>query len=138
MFEQREFHLASGGTTAGFTGQAHAVHYDLVFHPGPRKNRIRPYFAAGGGVKIFRGTGQETAYRPLMGDGYLTRTQQLKPMATAGGGVRIQIGNRMALRIDVRDQITRFPTKIVATAPGRTIDGWLHDLVPSVGFSWWF
>jgi hypothetical protein len=138
LFEQREFHLASGGATAGFSGQAHAFHYDLVFHTGPRRGRVRPYVAAGGGLKLFRGTGQETAYRPLMEDAYLTRTQQLKPMVTAGGGVRFQIGKRMAMRIDVRDQITRFPEKIVAAAPDRRIDGWLHDLVPSIGLSWWF
>ena len=138
LFEQREFHLASGGTTAGFSGQAHAFHYDLVYQRRIRDNRVRPYLAAGGGVKIFRGTGQETPYRPLMEDAYLTRTQQVKPMLTAGGGVKIQVGNRMMLRFDIRDQVTPFPEKIVAAAPGRKIEGWLQDFVPSVGLSWRF
>jgi len=138
LFEQREFHLASGGATASFSGQAHALHYDLVYQRRTRNNRVRPYLAAGGGVKIFRGTGQETAYRPLMEDAYLTRTQQIKPMLTAGGGVKIQVGNRLMLRVDIRDQITRFPEKIVASAPGRKIEGWLHDFVPTVGLGWRF
>src|SRR5258708_5226137 len=61
LFELREFHLASGGTTAGFSGQAHALHYDLVYQRRTHNHRVRPYVAAGGGVMIFRGTGQETA-----------------------------------------------------------------------------
>ena len=138
QFEPREFHIASGGATAGFSGQAHALHYDLVYQRRGRNQRIRPYAAAGGGVKVFRGTGQETAYRPLMEDAYLTRTQQIQPMLTAGGGVKILAGDRMTLRIDIRDEVTRFPDRIVAAAPGRKIEGWLHDVVPCVGLSWRF
>jgi hypothetical protein len=138
LFEQREFHLASGGSTAGFSGQAHALHYDLVYQRRTSDSRVRPYVAAGGGVKIFRGTGPETAYRPLMEDAYLTRTQEFKAMLTVGGGLKVEISNRMMLRVEVRDQITRFPNQIVAAAPGRKTDGWLHDLVPSVGLSWRF
>jgi hypothetical protein len=138
LFERREFRLAAGGGTAGFSGQSHALHYDIIYQHRTRNNRLRPYLAGGGGVKLFRGTGQETAYRPLMEDAYLTRTQQIKPMLTAGGGIKVQTGNRMLLRIDIGDQITRFPEKIVAAAPGRKLQGWLHDFVPSVGVSWRF
>jgi hypothetical protein len=138
QFEQREFRLAAGTTTAGFSGQAHALHYDLVYQRRTRNQRVRPYVAVGGGVKLFRGTGQEIAYRPLMEDAWLTRTQQLQPMLTGGGGVKIQAGSRMVLRIDIRDEVTRFPDKIVAAAPGRKIEGWLHDFVPGVGLSWRF
>jgi hypothetical protein len=138
LFEQREFRVASDGASVGFSGQAHSLHYDLVYQRRTRDQWIRPYAAAGGGVKLFRGTGQETSYRPLMEDAYLTKTLQIQPMLTAGGGVKIQVGSRVMLRIDMRDEITRFPDKIVAAAPGRKIEGWLHDFVPGVGFSWMF
>jgi hypothetical protein len=59
-------------------------------------------------------------------------------MLTAGGGVKIQLKARLLLRIDVRDQITRFPRKLIAPAPGMSLDGWLQDWVPTVGLSWSF
>jgi hypothetical protein len=138
LFEQRNLRISSGGATAAFAGQAHVLHYDLVFHTRPVKERVRPYLAAGGGMKLFRGTGTEAAYQPLMEYAYLTKTQELKPMLTVGGGVKVRLGRRMMLRIDVRDQITRFPRKLIAPAPGMTLDGWLHDLVPMVGLGWLF
>jgi len=137
-FEQREFHLSSAGTTAGFSGYAHAIHYDLVYQRRTRNNRVRPYVAAGVGAMIFQGTGQETAYRPLMEDAWLTHTTQVKPMFTVGGGAKIHLGGRMMLRVEFRDQVTRFPEKIVAAAPGMKIEGWLHDFLPTVGVAWRF
>ncbi len=134
----REARLHSGGVVAGFSGQTHAMHYDLVWHSRPRTDRVRPYLAFGGGIKIYRGTGAETAYRPLMQYAYLTRTQDLKPMLAIGGGVKFRVGHRMLARIDFRDQLTRFPSKVITPARGATISGWLHDFVPVFGLSWMF
>ena len=78
------------------------------------------------------------AYRPLMEYAYLTRTQELKPMLTVGGGLKLRLGERILARLDFRDQITRFPRRIIAPAPGMTLGGWLHDFVPTVGLSWMF
>jgi len=138
LFEQRNLRISLGGTTAAFAGQAHVLHYDLIFHTRPVQERVRPYLAVGGGMKLFRGTGTEAAYQPLMEYAYLTKTQELKPMLTVGGGVKVRLGRRMMLRFDVRDQITRFPRKLIAPAPGMTLNGWLHDLVPVVGLGWLF
>lgn len=138
LFEERDARLRSSGTAAGFAGQAHVLHYDLVLHARPRQDRVRPYVAVGGGIKIFRGTGAEIAYRPLMEYAYLTRTQELKPMLTVGGGLKFRLGGRMMARVDFRDQLTRFPHKVIAPAPGMTLGGWLHDFVPTVGLSWMF
>jgi hypothetical protein len=138
LFEQRDARLRSSGAAAGFAGQAHVLHYDLVFHTRPRRDRVRPYVAVGTGIKIFRGTGAEISYRPLMEYAYLTRTQELKPMLTVGGGVKFRLGARMLARIDFRDQLTRFPHRVITPAPGMTLAGWLHDFVPTVGLSWMF
>jgi len=138
LFEVRDARLRSTGTAAGFATQAHVLDYDLVLHARPRQNRVRPYAAVGGGIKIFRGTGAEVAYRPLMEYAYLTRTQELQPMLTIGGGVKFRLGGRMMARLDFRDQITRFPHKVIQPAPGMTLNGWLHDLVPTMGLSWVF
>jgi len=136
LFEQRDLLVSSGSQTASFTGQAHVIYYDLIYYTRPRKERVRPYLAAGGGMKLFRGTGAEEAYRPLMQYAYLTRTRQLAPMLSVGGGVKWPIGTRMALRVECRDQITSFPNKLIAPAPGMTLKGWLNDFVPMVSLSW--
>ena len=138
LFEQRDPRLQSGDVRSSFAGQAHAIHYDLVWHANTREDRVRPYVAVGGGVKVFRGTGAEVAYRPLMEYAYLTRTQELKPMMTFGGGVKIRLGRQMIARMDLRDQLTRFPTKVITPAKGMSLSGWLHDFVPVVGVSWIF
>lgn len=138
LFEIRDSRLRSGNTEATFSGQAHALHYDLVFHTRSRQNRVRPYIAAGAGVKVFRGTGAETAFRPLMQYAYLTQTQEMKAMLTVGGGVKFRLAERMIARIDFRDQLTRFPDRIITPAPGMTLGGWLHDFIPTVGLSWTF
>jgi len=41
--------------------------------------------AMGGGMKLFRGTGHEQAYQPLMQYGYFTRTQVVGISHTFGG-----------------------------------------------------
>jgi hypothetical protein len=138
LFEERDARLKNGSTTSEFAGQAHVVHYDVIFHAKPRRESLRPYLAVGGGIKLFRGTGSEMAYRPLMEYAYLTRTSEMKPMLVVGAGVRFSLGRRLIARIDFSDQITGFPTKVIAPAPGMAIGGMLHDFVPAIGLSWVF
>jgi len=136
LFELRNLHLASGGASASFSSQAHVLQYELRYHLRPRDERLRPYLAAGGGMKLFQGRGTEAAYQPLMQYAYLTHTQELKPLLTVGGGLKFYLARRMILQFDLRDQITRFPAKVIAPAPGMAIKGWLHDFVPTVGLGW--
>jgi len=136
LFEQRDLRVASGGQTASMGGQAHAIYYDLIYNTRTREERVRPYVAVGGGMKLFRGTGAEEAYRPLMQYAYLTQTHQFEPLLSVGGGVKWRVGSRMVFRVECRDQITRFPNQLIAPAPGMTLKGWLHDLVPMAGLTW--
>ena len=136
LFEQRNPLVAFGGQTASFAGQAHVLYYDLIYYTRSREERVRPYLAVGGGMKLLRGTGAEEAYRPGMEYADLTHLQQLKPMLSVGGGVKWPVGKRMVLHIDVRDQITPFPNKLIAPAMGMTLKGWLNDFVPTVGLTW--
>jgi len=136
---QSDLRLAGAGAEPTFAGVAHAIHYDLLLHPRKSRGRgVQPFAAVGGGMKMYRGTGKETAYQPLNRYAYLTRTQEIKPMGSVGGGVRIPIGSKMALRTEFRDYITPFPKKVIAPAPGAKISGWVHDIVPMVGISYLF
>ncbi|MCC6861869.1 MAG: hypothetical protein IT158_25075 [Bryobacterales bacterium] len=137
-FSAASLKVSGNGEEACFKGQAHAVHYDYLFHAGGREARVRPFAAVGGGVKIFRGTGVETAYQNLQNFALLTRTRQVMPLISVGGGTRIALSPRVWLRVEFRDQITPFPKEVVAPAPGARIKGWLHDFVPmaGVGLAW--
>jgi hypothetical protein len=129
---QSDLKLSSGGQTASFAGQSHAIHYDLILHTR-NSSKAQLFVAAGGGVKIFRGTGAEAAYQPLSQFGYFTKTQTFKPMASVGAGVKFALSRKMYLRTEFRDYITAFP-KDVLTPPTNTKYGTLlHDFVPMVG-----
>ncbi len=135
---QSDLKLSGSGVETSFSGVSHVVHYDLVLHPRKARGNALPFAAIGGGMKIFRGTGKETAYQPMNRYAFLTKTQEVKPMLSAGGGVKIKIGNSVYLRTEIRDYITPFPKKVIAPAPGAKISGWLHDFVPMVGISFEF
>jgi hypothetical protein len=133
-FMQSNLKLENGSTKVTFSGQAHVVHYDVIFHTS-RKGRAQYFAAAGGGLKVFRGTGREAAYQPLSQYAYLTKTQQLKPMVSVGGGVKVRIGARLFFRTEIRDYITPFPKDVITPVSGGKVGSILHDFVPMAGVS---
>ena len=135
-YQLRDLHLSSSGTSAGMAGEAHVFQYDILWQARTRRRRVRPYLVGGGGFKLYRGTGAETAYRPLMEYAYLTHTVEWKPMIAAGAGVKWRVGSRLVVRVDVRDQITPFPGQVITPAGGARPRAWLNDIVPSLGVSW--
>ena len=136
-FMQSNLKLASGGTSTDFSGQTHAVYYDVLIHTGSAKeSRAQVYAAVGGGMKIFRGTGKEQAFQPLSQFAYLTKTQEVKPMLSFGGGVKFKLAPRVSMRVEVRDFMTPFPKEVITPAPGAKIGSMLHNIVPMVGISY--
>jgi len=138
-FFQSNLRISAGNTSADFAGMAHAVHYDLILHT-QRKNSPVQFFAAfGGGMKIFQGTGAETAFQATMQYGYMTKTHQVKPMASIGGGFTYRLSPRIYLRTEFRDFITPFPTAVI-TPPNSNVKygSILNDLVPMVGINYVF
>lgn len=135
-FFQSDLQLSSNGQTARFGGDAHALHYDFLYRIRDSESRVQFYGAAGGGLKIFRGTGTEEAYQPLSQYGYFTKTQEVKPMISAGGGVTFRLAPRLVLRAEVRDFITPFPTQVLTPAPGVKFGSMLNDIVPMIGIEY--
>jgi hypothetical protein len=133
---QSNLKLSSGGQTASFSGMAHMVHYDVIFHTARSESKVQWFAAVGGGMKMFRGTGTEAAFQPLEQFGLFTKTQEMKPMATVGGGLKWAITKRVFLRTEIRDYITPFPKGIITPPnPGTKYGFLLHDIVPMVGLS---
>jgi len=125
--------VKSGGAKATFSGQSHVLHYDVVLHTGGRGARKQAFVSIGGGMRVFRGTGTEAAYQPLMQYALLTKTQELKPMGDVGVGVKLALSAKLLFRAEIRDYITPFPTKVVAPAANATFGrNILQNFVPMV------
>lgn len=136
---QDNLKVSSGGSEATFSGVGHAIHYDILVHPPRRRgSRVQPFIAGGGGVKVFEGTGTESAYQPLNNFALLTKTHQLEPLISVGGGAKFALSPRVILRTEFRDYITPFPREVIAPAPGVKVSGWIHNFVPMVGISFLF
>ena len=127
--------LSANGSETTFNGNSHAIHYDVVWHTNKRGAAAQFFVSAGGGAKIFRGTGTEHASQNLSSYGYLTKTQQFLPMGTVAAGVKVKIAPRIYLRTEIRDYITAFPTEVIAPPPGVKYGSILNDIVPMVGIS---
>jgi hypothetical protein len=134
-YRSDDLQVSSGSTKATATAMSHAMHYDVLIHLASKESRVRPFFAAGAGVKLYRGTGVEPAYQPLSNLVVLSHTNEAQPLISAGGGVKLSMSKRVLLRLDLRDYATPIPTSLLATPPGSKIGGWMHDLVFLVGVS---
>jgi hypothetical protein len=133
---QNNLQLTSGGQTARFSGAAHAVHYDMLWHTNRKDSKIQFFAALGGGMKIFQGTGTEAAYQPLSQYGYFTKTRAVKPMLSVGGGFTYALTQHTYLRTEFRDFVSPFPTQIITPAPNAKYGTLLHDFVPMVGIEY--
>jgi hypothetical protein len=131
-YMQSNLSLKSGGTTATFSGMSHVVGYDVILKTNRQEGKVQLFAALGGGMKVFQGTGKESAYQPLNQFGYLTKTRELKPMASVGAGMKYALTRKAFLRVEIHDYITALPKELIAPAPGAK-GTLLHDLVPMVG-----
>ncbi len=128
-----------GGTKATFSAQSHAIGYNILFYFTEREAAIRPYVLAGGGGKIYHGTGKESAAAPPNAEfAILTHTTQIVGMGTFGAGVTARIARNTFLRFDVRDDLTPVPKKVIAPVPGASTSGWIHSITPTVSLSFGF
>ncbi len=130
-----DLRVSSGSANAQASGHAQAIHYDFLLHAGTKESLIRPFLAAGAGVKIFSGTGREPAYQPLADLLVLTHATQAEPLISFGGGIKIALSRRVLLRFDFRDYLTPVPDRLLAVPPNGHISGWIHDLVFLAGVS---
>jgi len=136
LYLQNDLHINSSGNSANFSGYAQVLHYDLLYHTNRKGSKMQAFVAVGGGLKIFRGTGTQQAYQTNYQFGYMTNTQELKPMGDVGVGLRFELRPRVFLRTEIRDYITPFPEQIIAPAPGAKFGSILHDVVPTVSLSY--
>jgi len=137
-FRDGDLRLSQGGQKVNMDGDSHAIHYDMLVHLLPKESRIRPYAAAGAGIKFFRATGKEYTSQPFAGFAHLTKTNEAKPLVSVGGGIKYAVNRSTVIRVDFRDYLSPFPEKLFVVAHGAKVHGWLNDFVPLLGVSFTF
>ncbi len=138
LYRASALQVESGGEKATLSGRSHIFHYDIVVHTKPPGEGVRPFVAVGIGVRHYQGTGVERAFQPLSEFVLLTQTSETRPLLSIGGGVKWTRENGMSLRFEVRDYVTPAPKEVLFPAPGGTVNGWLHDIIPQVGIAYTF
>jgi Outer membrane protein beta-barrel domain len=125
--------VSGNGGEATFAGNSQAIHYDMLFHFAPTEARVRPFVSAGGGVKIYSGTGNPTVTQPASNLALLTNTHQTAGLGVFGGGFKAAISKNISLRVEVKDFLSPFPKQVIAPAPGAKIGSILNEIVVMAG-----
>jgi hypothetical protein len=134
-YQADDLRVSLGSTTVKARARSQALHYDVLIHATSVESPVRPFLAAGAGVKFYQGTGAEPAFQPLSNLVVLSHTSQAQPLVSVGGGVKFRVSPRALLRVDFRDYATPVPTNLLATPGNSKISGWIHDFVFLVGVS---
>src|SRR5258706_1170695 len=135
-YQRGDLQLKQSGAQASFASESHGFHYDLLWHLAPSESAVRPFVAAGAGIKMFPGPGHEQLFQPLSKYALLTRAQDVTPLVSVGAGIKLNLGGHWQVRLEVHDFLTPFPKKVITPNVGASVSGWLQDIVPMVGISY--
>ena len=130
--------LSAGGVKTDVQGQSHTFTYDLLFHVKDREHRLRPFFAAGGGMKGYVVAGPAPSPQPLPNIASLVTVDEWKPVISLGGGVKFRLYKNIILRGDFRDYLTTFPRRQIMPAANGTARGIFQQFTPLFGVSYTF
>lgn len=130
--------LRSDGTQVSTDGYASVLTYDILLHLDPRESRVRPYFAAGSGLKIYTASARSSPTQPLAYAAILVPGTQVEPVISTGGGLKYLVKHGIQLRVDFRFHITPLPNDLIRPTGRSAIHGWTYDLLPMVGVSYAF
>jgi hypothetical protein len=138
MYRLSDLTVSGGGRQATLSGHSQFLDFRLVYHFVRREAHVRPFVAIGGGLAMYTGTGQPNASQPLNSFVALTDTRETRPMLSGAAGVKVLFSKHVALRVEVRDYTTQFPTRVIAPATGASISGWMHNFLPMAGVAYTF
>lgn len=138
LYQDGDPFLSVGGVKSNVNGQSHSVDYSILFQFGNREQRLRPYLAAGIGVKGYVVSGPAPFPQAFPQIASLNSTDQWMTLFTPGAGLEYRMGKYVMLRVDFRDYITRFPRAIIVPAAHGTDRGIFNQFTPLIGISYVF
>jgi hypothetical protein len=130
--------LQLNGTTEAAPGHTNTITYDFLFHMTRRESRVRPFVAAGAGIKVYTGSFPDLT-RPLAGLAILRPVTQVEPAVSAGAGLKFLLPEHIQLRVEFRTLMTPLPNDVIRpTGPATRVHGWIYDFLPLAGISYVF
>lgn len=138
IYFKNNLRLRTAADVAELSAEAHAIHYDLLYYFSDYESKVRPYVAAGFGMKYYRGRGTEDPFQPGTDLVILTRTSETKAAGDFGAGVKWRISPNTLFRVEFRTYVSGVPKNVISPAPGVDLDGTFWQWAPFFGFSWTF
>ena len=130
--------ISAGGVRGNIQGQSHSIVYDVLFQLHDRKQKLRPFLAAGVGAKYYRTSGPEPVPQPLPKIADIVNTNQWRVLVSVGFGVKYRLNDHMVVRGDFRDYITPFPVHLFVPAGNGTDHGLFQQFTPTFGLGYTF
>ena len=127
--------LQSQGVHASAMGHTNLITYDVLFHTSNREANLRPYFAAGAGIKVFTGSQLRAVGQPLVSGALLVPATQVEPVISAGAGLKYKVHKHVIIRLDFRTYFSPLPDEIFRPTGDSRIRGWVYNFVPLAGIS---
>src|SRR5258706_3065836 len=137
-YQLGDLSLERGSTKTTLTAQSYGLHYDVLWHATRRGSKVRPFLAAGAGIKVYRATGQPGVVQPLSQYALLTKGDELKALLSLGAGGKWQIANSLQVRLEGHDYNTPFPKEMIAPNRGSKAPGILQNIVPMLAIAYTF
>jgi opacity protein-like surface antigen len=130
--------LSTNSVSKDMQGQSHTITYDALFHFKPRDSKLRPFVAAGAGVKGYTVVGPPPVPQPIPAIATLNRINEWKFVASLGGGIKYRLRDHISLRVDFRDYLTQFPKRQISPAANGTARGIFQQFTPTIGVGYVF
>jgi hypothetical protein len=127
--------LKFDGVVASSPGYSNLVTYDVLYHTSGREANLRPYIAAGAGVKIYTSSALRFAGPPAAGPAVLLHATQVEPAISAGAGLKYRVSHRILVRLDFRTYFSPSPDEIFRPIGQARTRGWVYNFVPLGGIS---
>lgn len=122
--------VTSNGIREAAAGYTNAVTYEFLFHATPRESKVRPFVAAGAGIKAytntFRDFNQQVGSLAILGG-----ETAVEPAISVGAGVKYVLPKHVQLRLDFHTIMTPLPTGLIRPLGAQTrVHGWVYDFLP--------
>jgi hypothetical protein len=137
VFRSGGTQLKSPGIVETASGYSNILVYNLTVYMTHRESRIRPFVAAGAGIKIYTNSSRFVP-QPLAGTALLLQGTEVKPAVSFDGGVKYMLPRHVQLRLDFRAYASPTPDDLIRPVAAARIKGWLFDLMPMVGVAYVF
>ena len=135
----------NGGPQLNFSGNkysrygfANLVHYDFLVHLTRKEEKVRPYLAAGAGIRVYTGPDQVVVNQPLRDFALIATGNHDEALVSVGGGLKYRVHKRVQLRLDFHAYMSPCPSGVFKTPDGSSLRGWIFDFTPTVGVAYLF